>query len=93
MRNLYLKREMVLVDGFPGCKLSKRDSFMFGFVLKFGFKLHFKCISDLFRGKDGHFYQVGYMCIQISNTMFGNDFQLLCHKRGYRFHLIDDYPW
>ena len=62
VRDLYLKESDVYVRDFH-CKLSKRDSFMFRFLLNLGFKLHLKCISDVFRGKDNRFYQVCYLCI------------------------------
>ena len=88
----YLEKDSVLVTGSM-VKLSNRDAFMFGFLIEYGFRLHYKCISDEFKGKDNGYYQVGLMAVRIFNTMFCSDFQVLLEKRGYRYTLMDAFPW
>ena len=48
-----MKPREVHVDCNKHLRLSERDGFMFGFLLKLGFCLYFLCISDRFKGKDG----------------------------------------
>ena len=62
--------------------LSERDSFMFGFFLKFAFQLKLMCISDIFKGKDRKFYQVGFLCVKVGNTTIEQDIAVLCEKEG-----------
>ena len=94
VKSLYIwKENIVKIQDHDDLMLSERDSFMFGFLLKFAFYLKLMCISDIFKGKDRKYYQVGYLCVKIRNIMVEEDIALLCKKRGYRVSFFDNYPW
>ena len=43
-------------------RLIKNDSKNFGFLIKLGYQLYFKCISSLMYNEDKKPYQAGFLC-------------------------------
>ena len=96
---LFLMKEterILFIDGYRHLKLSKRDSLVWGGLVKSECKLqvYFYCVSDRFKGKDGGIYQVGFICIKVPNVRTE---QLLIrlvtiyHYSGYR--TFNYFPW
>ena len=69
--------------------------FFFGFFVKYGYQLLFKCISDKFQcfGMGSKWFQIGYLGINVPNSMILCDIELICKKHGYCFCLVDQLNW
>ena len=76
-------------------RLSSRDNFFFGFYLKYGYRLLFKCISDgiLCELLDSSWYQLGFLAFEVPNSMIIADVDKICKKHGYGLNVVNKLNW
>ena len=73
-------------------KLSDRDSYFFGFLMKYGYQLLFKCISDKFNcfAMGNKWFHLGFLGISVPNCMILSDLELICKKHGYQLRVVEE---
>ena len=92
---VYDEKSCYLNDYPSGLRFSENDSKKFGFLIKLGYQLYFKCIlSVMYTEEEKKPYQAGFLCIRVLHTKsFETIIQLLESDNDYMFRCLKDFPW
>ena len=86
--------ENCFLNDYPGdLKLSEHDCKNFGFLLKLGYQMYFKCISSLMYNSNNKPYQAGFLCIRIPHTKSFEAVQELVENYDYTYRCLSYFPW
>ena len=84
------------------CHLDKTSAFYFGILLKKGYRLWYKNISDLQYHEEGINCllqaQKGYLCIEIKDSERAHYVEFIKHLRfdhkyKYSYRIVSEFPW
>ena len=88
--------ENCYLNDFPShLRLSDSDCNKFGFLIKLGYQLYFKCISSLMYNEEKKPYQAGFLCIRIPHTKsYEAVIELLEESdKEYMLRCLNYFPW
>ena len=86
--------ENCYLNDYPGnLKLSEKDARNFGFLIKMGYQIYFKCISSVMRTENNKLYQAGFLCIRVPHTKSFEAVQELVENYDYTYRSLSYFPW
>ena len=87
--------ENCYLNDYPGdLKLSEQDAKNFGFLIKLGYRVYFKCISSQVVTNTGRKYQAGFLCIRVPNSYGVEALEEFVKEQDvYTYRLLSYFPW
>ena len=76
-------------------RFAERDVRNFGFLIRIGYRIYFKCISNVMYTEQGEPFQAGFICIRAPHSKSVEEIVELLEEYGdkYSYRVLDHFPW